>query len=198
MADNFNTIAGWALAAGIVALGSTLVASEFFHHEPVEKSGYAVADAGGAGDAPAGAAPIDWSKVDAAKGAETFSQCKACHSIEAGGANGTGPNIHGMLGKAKAGVAGFGYSDALKAKGGSWTFEDMDSWLKSPRKFVDGTKMTYAGLSDPEKRGNLIAYLNTQGSNLPLPAGPAAAPEAAAEASAAAAPVANAAAPAAK
>jgi cytochrome c len=195
MADNFNTIAGWALAAGIVALGSTLVASEFFHHEPVVQGGYAVADASGPEDAPAGVAPIDWSKVDAAKGAETFSQCKACHSIEAGGANGTGPNIHGTLGKAKAGVAGFAYSDALKSKGGSWTFEDMDSWLKSPRKFADGTKMTYAGLSDPEKRGNLIAYLNTQGSNLPLPAGPAAAPEAA---PAAEAPAANAAAPATK
>jgi cytochrome c len=192
MADNFNTIAGWALGAGIVALGASLLTAEYFHHEPVEKGGYAVADSGGSGGGSSAPVPIDWSKADAAKGAEVFSQCKACHSVDAGGANGTGPNIHAIVGKAKASVGGFAYSDALKAKGGSWSFEDLDAWLKSPRKFADGTKMTYAGLGDAEKRGNLIAYLNTQGSNLPLPAGPAPAAEGAVDASAAA----NAAAPA--
>jgi cytochrome c len=200
MEDRFNTISGWALGAGIAALGLYLLSAEHFHHEPVE-GGYAVAAAEGAGGGGAVAAlPIDWTKADVAKGAEVFKQCAACHNVTAGGANGTGPNLHGVLGKAKASVAGFAYSDALKTKGGSWTFDDLDAWLLSPRKFANGTKMTYAGISDNDKRASVIAYLNSAGSNLPLPANKpavAAAPEAGDKAADAAAPAANAAAPAA-
>lgn len=169
MEDRFNTISGWALGAGIAALGLYLLSAEYFHHEPVE-GGYVVASAEGAGDSAAAVAPIDWTKADVAKGAEVFKQCQACHNVTAGGANGTGPALHGIVGKPKAAVAGFAYSDALKGKGGSWTFEDMDAWLLSPRKFAAGTKMTYAGLSDNDKRASVIAYLNSMGSNLPLPA----------------------------
>ncbi len=193
MDDRFNTTAGWALGAGIVALGATLIAGEFFAHEPVEKGGFAVASAEGSGGGAAAPVPIDWSKADPAKGEEVFKQCMACHTATAGGANGTGPNLHAIVGKGKAGTVGFAYSDSLKAMGGNWSFDDLDKWLASPRKFVTGTKMTFAGLSDPEKRANVIAYLNTQGSNMPMPT-TAAAP---APAAAAAAPeAANAAAPA--
>ncbi len=82
------------------------------------------------------------------------------------------------------GRAGFAFSSALQADGGDWTFEKMDDWLKSPRAFASGTKMSFAGLSKPEDRANVIAYLNAQGSNLPLPAveaAPAAEEPAAAE-----------------
>jgi cytochrome c len=200
MEDRFNTISGWALAAGIAALGFYLLSAEYFHHEPVE-GGYTVASAEGASEGAAAAVPIDWTKADVAKGEEVFKQCKACHNVDAGGANGTGPALHGIVGKPKASVAGFAYSDALKAKGGNWTFEDLDAWLHSPRKFANGTKMTYAGLSDNDKRASLIAYLNSTGSNLPLPANKpaeaAAAPAAAGDKAADAAPAAaNAAAPA--
>src|SRR3546814_10369481 len=75
------------------------------------------------------------------------------------------------------GKAGFAFSDALKSKGGTWTFEALDQWLTSPRKFAPGTKMTFAGLGNPEDRANIIAYMNAQGSNLPLPT-PEAAPAA--------------------
>ncbi len=75
------------------------------------------------------------------------------------------------------GKGGFAFSDALKSVGGNWDFEKMDHWLTSPRKFAAGTKMSFAGLSSPEDRANLIVYLNAQGSNLPLPA-PEAAPAA--------------------
>lgn len=181
MDDRFNTIAGWTLGAGIVALGSALLMGEVFKQHPVHEGGYPVAEAAKGGTATA-AAPIDWSTADPAKGEEMFKQCVACHSIEQGGANGTGPNLWGTLGKPQAGHAGFGYSDALKGKGGSWTFEEMDLWLQSPRKYAPGTKMGYAGISDPVKRGNVIAYLNSKGSNMPMPAGPAPAAEAAAAA----------------
>ena len=84
-------------------------------------------------------------------------------------------------------AAGFPYSPALAGKGGNWDWETMSQWIKSPRDFAPGTKMTFAGISKPEDRANLLAYLNAQGSNLPLPppqaapAAPAGDPKAAAE-----------------
>jgi cytochrome c len=77
------------------------------------------------------------------------------------------------MGKPVAGHAGFAYSEALKSKGGTWTWEAMSDWLKSPKSFAPGTKMTFAGLGKPEDRANLMVYMNSQGSNLPLPAAPA-------------------------
>ncbi len=198
MGDRFNTIAGWVLAALIAAVGFTLLSGEYFKAEPVEKGGYPVASADPSGGGAAVATPIDWTKADVAVGEQTFKQCAACHSIVAGGANGTGPALHGVVGRAKGGVAGFAYSDGLKAMGGTWTFEDLDKWLHSPRKYVTGTKMTYAGIPDNDKRASVIAYLNSQGPNLPLPANApaAAAPAEAAPAAAGATPAAPAATPA--
>jgi cytochrome c len=171
MEDRFNTIAGWVLGAGIVALGGALLSGELFKHYPVEKGGYVVAEAETGGGGAAVAKAIDWAVVDAAAGAEVFKQCAGCHSIEQGGANGTGPNLWGTMGKPHGIHAGYSYSEGFKAVGGTWTFDDMDKWLLSPKKYAPGTKMTYAGLSDPVKRGNVIAYVNSMGSNLPLPAG---------------------------
>jgi cytochrome c len=140
--------------------------------------------------------------ADVAKGEAVFKKCAACHTIAQGGANGIGPNLWASMGKPHGHVAGFAYSDALKSVPGNWDWEGMDKWLANPKKYAPGTKMTFAGLGNPEERANLILYLNAQGSNLPLPAPPAAeapaADAAAADAAApAAAPAADAAAPAA-
>ncbi len=202
MSDQFNTIAGWTLAAGIVALGATIVTGQIFMHHPVEAGGFAVAGAEGGADGGAVADPpiaALLQTADAAKGAEVFKKCASCHTITQGGANGIGPNLWGTLGEEIGkGKAGYAFSAALAGHGGKWDFESMNQWLKSPKKFADGTKMSFAGLSKPEDRANLIAYLNSQGSNLPLPAAPAAAaPADAATANAAAPAEGNAAAPAA-
>ena len=77
-------------------------------------------------------------------------------------------------------AAGYSYSEALRGKGGEWTFENMDAWLRSPRTFAPGTKMTFAGLSDPQDRADLMVYMNSQGSSLALPPPPAEAPAGAA------------------
>ncbi|CCA91338.1 cytochrome c family protein [Novosphingobium sp. PP1Y] len=192
MDDRFNTIAGWTLFAGIVGLGLTTVSSHYFKadkpHRP-ETMGYAIEGVQEEGEG-AGEVPIATllASADVAKGEATFAKCASCHTINAGGANGIGPNLHGVVGEAIGqGVAGFAFSDALKSVGGEWTFDKLNDWLKSPKAFAPGTKMTFAGLSKPEDRANLIAYLNTQGSNLPLPTPPAA-DEAPAEGDAAAAP----------
>jgi cytochrome c len=176
MSDTTNTIAGWTLFAGIIALGSTILVGEYFGGETPEKGGFAVADAApaeGGGGAEA-AKPTNFAAGDPAKGAETFKKCASCHSINAGGANGIGPNLHGVMGKKHGAVAGFAYSANMLAKPGVWDFAAMDEWLKSPKKYVEGTKMSFAGLSKPEDRADVIVYINSQGSNLPLPAAPVA------------------------
>lgn len=178
MDDRFNTIAGWALAGGVAALGLSIASGMIFHSERPEKMGYAIegVEAAGEGGGAAAAEPIAvrLAAADPAKGAEGFKQCTACHTINQGGASGIGPNLYAVVGKPHGHVAGFAYSDALKAVPGNWTFEALDAWLASPRKYAPGTKMTFAGIADPQARANVIAYLNSQGSNLPLPAAPAA------------------------
>ena len=173
MQDIRNTIFGWTLFAGIIALGTTIAAGEYFKAEAPEKGGYEVADAAGDGGGAEAAKPTNFAAGDLAKGAETFKKCVSCHTITSGGANGIGPNLYGVMGKKHGHVAGFAYSSGMLAKPGNWDFAAMDAWLKSPKKYVDGTKMSFAGLSKPEDRANLIVYVNSQGSNLPVPAAPA-------------------------
>ena len=177
MDDRFNTIAGWTLAAFGTALGLSIAGGMLFHTGEPAKEGYpveAAAEAGGGGaEADVPIATL-LASADPAKGADTFKKCAACHTIDQGGANGVGPNLYATVGEGIAqGKAGYDFSGALKAVGGNWDFEKLDAWLKSPRKFADGTKMTFAGLSNGQDRANVIAYLNQQGSNLPLPAAPA-------------------------
>jgi len=196
MGDRFNTIAGWVLAGCIAALGLSIVSGMIFKQERPEKMGYPVEGVAEGGEGAAAVEPIAvrLAKADVAKGGDVFKQCMACHTVNQGGANGIGPNLYATLGEGVAeGKGGFPFSDALKAIGGKWDFDKMDAWLTSPRKFANGTKMTFAGISDPQARANVILYLNSQGSNLPLPAAPAAAAAAPAGADAnAAAPADNA------
>ena len=181
MDDRFNTIAGWTLAGGIAALGLSIVGGMVFHSERPEKMGYAIEGVESPGEGGATAVEpiaVRLAKADPAKGADVFKQCTACHTINQGGPNGLGPNLYGTMGEPVGqGKGGFAFSDALKAVGGNWDFDKMDAWLTSPRKFANGTKMTFAGLSNGQDRANVIAYLNSQGSNLPLPAAPAAGAE---------------------
>jgi cytochrome c len=177
--SNNNTIAGWVLAGGIAALGFSIVSGKYFHagkHERPEVMGYViegVESSDGAADAgPSIEALLQ--TADAAAGEKVFGKCAACHTINQGGANGIGPNLWATMGKPHGHVAGFAYSDALKSIPGNWDWTSMNEWLTSPRKYAPGTKMTFAGLGKAEDRANLMAYLNSQGSNLPLPAAPVA------------------------
>ncbi|WP_085811030.1 cytochrome c family protein [Sphingomonas sp. TZW2008] len=184
MDDRNNTIAGWVLAACGAALGLSIAGGMIFHSGEVEKFGYPVEAAEEAGGGGAAEVPIAslLPTADAAKGADVFKKCGACHTINQGGANGIGPNLYGTMGEGVAqGKGGYAFSDALKKVGGTWDFDKMNAWLTSPRKFAPGTKMTFAGLSNPQDRANIILYLNQQGSNLPLPAAPAAGAAPAAE-----------------
>jgi len=193
MNDNFNTIAGWTLFSGIVALGLSIGSGMYFMadkpHRP-HKMGFPIAGAvepGAEAQGPALATLL--AEGDAAKGEAIFAKCTACHSIAQGGANGIGPNLYGTVGEPIGqGKGGFPFSSDLASHGGEWTFDNLDQWLKSPKAFASGTKMTFAGLSKPEDRANVILYLLQNGGGPPLPPPPAAEPVEAAAGDAAAGP----------
>lgn len=179
MDDRFNTIAGWVLAGGIAALGLSILTGEYFKAERPEKMGYVVegVEEEGGDSAAEAEKPIAFylASADPAKGADVFKKCAACHNADKGGANALGPNLWGVLGEpVGAGAHGFNFSDALKSKGGTWDWDNMSEWLHNPKKFAPGTKMTFAGLSKPEDRANIIAFLNQHSdSPRPMPAAPA-------------------------
>jgi len=179
MDDRFNTIAGWVLFAGIVALGSSIVAGEAFRSERPETMGYPIAgvvEEGAGGAAAEQPIAVYLASADPAKGEQVFKKCAACHNADKGGANQIGPNLWGVLGEPIGQGRGFAFTDALAKKGGNWDWDTLSQWLKSPKAFAPGTKMTFAGLGDPQDRANVIAFLNQHSdAPKPLPAAPAAA-----------------------
>jgi len=182
MQDNVNTIAGWTLFAGIVGLGLSIASGIYFQadkpHRP-HTMGFPIEGVVEEGAAEAGPdLGTLLAAADPAKGEAIFAKCTACHTIAQGGANGIGPNLFGIIGKPIGKhAAGFAYSGDLSGHGGDWTYENLDHWLKSPKAFAAGTKMTFAGLGKAEDRANLLAFLkaNGGGPDFPAPAAPAAA-----------------------
>ena len=177
MDNRTNTIAGWVLGTAGIALGLSIASGMYFHTGVPAKMGYPVQGEEASGSGEAAVAPIATrlAAADVAAGQASMAKCAACHTWNQGGANGTGPNLYATVGEPIGqGKAGYAFSSVLSGHGGNWTFENLDAWLTSPRAFASGTKMTFAGLSNPQERANVIAFLNAQGSNLPLPAVPAA------------------------
>jgi len=176
MNDRNNTIAGWVLFAGIIALGASIVTGELFHAERPETMGYPIegVEAEGEGGAEA-EKPIAFylQTADVAKGEAVFKKCAACHNADAGGANALGPALFGTMGKPLAHHPAFAYTDALKGVGGTWDWDKMSHWLANPKKFAPGTKMTFAGLSNPQDRADVMLFLNSRGGTLTIPPPPA-------------------------
>ncbi len=176
MNDRHNTIAGWVLFAGIVALGSSIVSSEVFNTHRPETMGFpieGVVEEGGSAEA---AKPIEFylASADPAKGEQVFKKCTACHNADKGGSNALGPNLWGVVGEPVGKGHGFPFSAALAGKGGTWDWNTLSDWLANPKKFAPGTKMTFAGLGNPEDRANVIAFLNAHSdAPKPMPAAPA-------------------------
>jgi cytochrome c len=174
--SQFNTFAGWSLAGGIVALGTSIVVGEIFHAERPETMGYiveGVVEDGGEEEAEMTMA-MAFPSVTVEQGEAVFRRCASCHTINEGGADGIGPNLYGVVGGPHAHRAGFNYSDALRGFSGPWTFDDLDQWIRRPSAYAPGTTMSFAGLSDPLDRAALLLYLNANGSNMPLPEPPVA------------------------
>ncbi len=98
---------------------------------------------------------------DAGKGEKVAKKCAACHTFDKDGKDKVGPNLFGIVGKEVGKKEGFGYSDVMAAKGGTWTEEELDAFLKKPKDYLKGTKMTFAGIKKESQRADLIAYLKT-------------------------------------
>lgn len=174
---NFNTVAGCILASALFAMVVGKVSNAVVHPHKLDKPALAVVD-----EAPttqtAAAAPVELppigpklasANVDAGK-AVFMKQCFTCHTTDKGGANKVGPNLWDVVGRKKASHAGFGYSSALSAKGGDWSYEDIDHMIFKPTTYVRGTKMAFAGLPKEQERADVIAYLRTMAETpKPLP-----------------------------
>jgi cytochrome c len=120
-------------------------------------------------------APVDLgtllASADANAGKAKMQLCASCHDFRPGGPNRLGPGLWGVVGRPVARHAGFAYSPAMKAHGGSWTYDRLFEFLASPARDMPGTKMSFAGLRRPEDRAALIKYLASQGDRAPpLPA----------------------------
>ncbi len=156
----FFLFGNWA-AESIYGFGEETKGSERTFAYAIQVDAATAAPAGASGSAAADTAYTDVAaKADATAGAQTFGKCKSCHSVE--GKNMTGPHLNGVVGRPRASVDGFVYSDAMAAKKGDpWTPDLIYTFIKAPKSYVPGTKMGFAGLASPQDRANVVAYLAT-------------------------------------
>ncbi|EGE83533.2 iso-1-cytochrome c [Blastomyces dermatitidis] len=107
--------------------------------------------------------PFSSCSGDAAKGAGLFkTRCAQCHTLEEGGANKIGPNLHGLFGRKSGQVEGYAYTDANKQKGVVWDENTLFAYLENPKKYIPGTKMAFGGLKKAKDRNDLITYMKNE------------------------------------
>ncbi len=178
--NEMNKIAGAVLGTLTFVMLVSFAGELLFKEKKSAQAGYDLpmpVVAAAAVSAPAGP-PVEpiavrLASADKERGAAVFRQCASCHTPDKGGPNRVGPNMWGVVERTKGQVAGFGYSNALKAiaaKGEKWGFAEIDKFVENPRGYIAGTSMSYGGLANPKQRADLIAYLNTLSDNpAPLP-----------------------------
>ena len=129
------------------------------------------APAGGPATEPAQPLPVLLAAANPAEGEKAAKKCVSCHTFEKGGANKIGPNLFNIIGADKAHLDGFAYSSGMQAAAGTWTWEDLNAFIRAPKDVVPGTKMAFAGVKKDSERADLLAYLRTLAdSPQPLPA----------------------------
>jgi len=179
-----NKILGAVLGTCLVLLALNMGAGALFAPEKPAKPGFNIAvqekQSGGASAAAAAPSePIEKLLASASveRGQAAAKQCAACHTFEKGGPNRVGPNLWNIVGEHRGEGRGFNFSAAMKAKGGEWTYDELNKFLANPRGYIPGTNMSYAGLSRDQQRADVIAYLRSLSDDpKPLPTAEGGAP----------------------
>ena len=114
-----------------------------------------------------GALPAEYQSPDLANGEAKFAACRACHTLNPGGADTIGPNLWGIFGRKAGTRPAFSYSDEMKRAGWVWDADHINKCIENPKGALPGTKMTLAGVPNPNDRRDLIAYLKVQTSAPP-------------------------------
>ena len=165
----FNKVLAAILLAMLVAMITGFIAHKMVSPEKLAKNVYVVEGVaapagGGAPAASAGPPPIGplLAKANVEAGQKTARVCGTCHSFGKGEAALIGPNLFGVVGGPHAHMAGYDYSDAMKAMHDqTWTVDELNEFLYNPRAHLPGTKMTFAGIKNDQDRANVIAWLKT-------------------------------------
>ncbi len=173
----FNKIVGALLFTCLCLLALNITAEAIFAPTHPAKPGFEIeikpeASAAGPSAKAAPEEPIETLLASSSveRGQTATKACMACHNFQKGGPNAIGPNLFGVVGRQKATATNFSYSDAMKAKGGDWTIDDLNKFLTNPKEFVPGTKMNFPGIPRGGQRADVIAYLNSLAdSPKPLP-----------------------------
>jgi len=105
------------------------------------------------------ALPAPYNEASYEAGRRVFAQCRSCHTINAGGGNRVGPNLHGVFGREIGTAEGFTYSQAVQDANFVWDADHLDHWLANPQTFLPGNRMAFAGVRDDAQRRDVIAYL---------------------------------------
>jgi len=166
------------LTAGIAFMVAGFIGQQIVRPHRLEKTAITIEGVGASNAAaPAAEAAIpDISPLLAAASADTGKQlvgrlCSACHTFEEGQANKVGPNLYGVVGGPHAHRPDFNYSSAMAAlKDKPWGYEELNHFLQGPARYIRGTRMAFAGISNVQQRADVVAYLRTLSANpQPLP-----------------------------
>ncbi|HYG27283.1 MAG TPA: cytochrome c family protein [Caulobacteraceae bacterium] len=111
--------------------------------------------------------PAPYNTADIKNGQTKFGMCRSCHTLNEGGSNMTGPNLHGLLNQKAGQHADYKFTDALANSGLTWDAPTLDRWIENPRAMVPGTKMAFAGIKNPKDRIDLVGYLAVEAGSAP-------------------------------